>query len=130
MAEMTIQKTDHPNVTLNYYRYKKVMIFNPKDYGDKQCIFAHNGCIYAFSTTNGKGLEEQAPQVTPPPDRCDTIVTCFKFYTDDEGRVMLEDMVQCDSRTNIPDLIMKTVAPSTIATWFKNWKKYVLKEHN
>jgi hypothetical protein len=43
---------------------------------------------------------------------------------------MLEDLVQCDSRTNIPDMIMKTVAPSTISGWFKTWKAYVLKEHN
>jgi len=55
---MNPQETEHPNVTLNYFRYKKVLIFSPKDYGDKQIIFAHEGCIYAFSSTNGKGLEE------------------------------------------------------------------------
>jgi len=51
-------ETEHPNVFLNYFRYKKVLIFTPKDYGDKQIIFEHEGAIYTYSTTNGKGAEE------------------------------------------------------------------------
>lgn len=69
------------------------MIFTPKDFGDKQVIFAHDDKIYAYSTTNGKGLEEQPPTTTPKPDRCETIITVFKFYKDEEGRLMLEDLV-------------------------------------
>jgi hypothetical protein len=58
LAEMSCKDTEHPNVGLNYYRYKKVLIFSPKDYGDKQIVFTHEGAMYCYSTTNGKGLEE------------------------------------------------------------------------
>lgn len=63
LAEMSSKDTEHPNVRLNYYRYKKVLIFSPKDYGDKQIVFAHDGAMYCYSTTNGKGSEEQPPSI-------------------------------------------------------------------
>jgi hypothetical protein len=46
------EKTSHANVDLVYFRFKKFIIFSPKEYTDKQIIFADGDVIYTFRTTN------------------------------------------------------------------------------
>jgi len=45
--------TSTPHVDKVYFRYKKFLMFSPKEYTDKQFIFADGDCVYCYETTNG-----------------------------------------------------------------------------
>ena len=79
---------------LVYFRFKKFLIFSPKEYTDKQIIFADGDTVYSWRTTNSLGLQEQPidPTLTPA-DRCESIVSIQMFYRDEDGTVIFENMV-------------------------------------
>ena len=123
-------KTSHANVDLVYFRFKKFIIFSPKEYTDKQIIFADGDVIYTFRTTNQKGVEETPvdPSLAPA-DRCESIVSIQMIYRDADGTVIFENMVQGDNKiTYLPGWVLSMTAPKAISEWFKNWRTFLEKE--
>ena len=126
--------TPHRNVRLTFFRYKKFLCFDPKEFSDKMIQFSHNDCIYSYSTTNGQRETQTAhfKSKAKKVDTCDTIIAISRYSIDKEtDKVISEALVQSDSKLEIvPKWMMAATLPGALEKYIKDWKGYVLKEHN
>ena len=121
LESFEVSPTDHPNVTLPYYLYKKVTPISQKQYSDKQIVFgdAATGVIYSYTTTN-----ELAASDTPLKngvDFCDSIIGIQKWWRDAEsGKICSRVLSQTDGKlVGIPNFILKMFDSKKIEEWFK-----------
>ena len=98
-------------------------------YNEKNFHFSENNVFYSYATTNSKASEEQPN--TDDRDLCDTIIQINRFHRDPKTRkIILQTLVQSDSKTSLPAFVIAIFGPKTLKDWFNMWKRYLLNNHN
>ena len=87
--------TEHKSVRLLFFRFKKFLIFDPKEFSDKMILFEHNGCVYSYSSTNNSRDKETShlKNKNKKTDECETIIALSRFSQDETGRVIAETLI-------------------------------------
>ena len=104
-------------------------MFNYKQYCNKVATFAHEGAIYCYTSDNSLFREEH-DDLHETADQCELIYFLFKFYQDETGRVMMENLAQNDGKIlKMPEFIITSVLPKMVEEFVIRMRKYILKEH-
>jgi hypothetical protein len=111
MEKLVSMQTPHPNVRCSFFRYKKFLVLDPKEYSDKMIQFKHNNCIYSYSTTNGLRDQETGHLKHTgkgKTDQCDSIIAISKYSVDPvTEKIVAQNLAQSDSKLEmIPDFLM------------------------